>query len=601
MFVRVKYLTALLLGFVAVACADSDMYGTSGGNESPAGNALELLLGIPDTRATLDEDLNLRWQRGDRITFIAYDGADQIFAKEASFWAQLTSDSQAGFPQSYFKAKFNSATEQNILSAIENYTSGKCYAVSPINGVSISGTSATMTLPALQTGEYSSAYDFMTARSGEVNELMLSTGENEDYVNDIDLQFQHHTHAFRVTIPGNNLGKEIVKAYLKFPFNVVGSMTVDYTTGSVSSSPTSDLVTVEFAKPKSAGDEFWVFIAGVENKGSVDIRFQAADGTFTERRVANFSQQNWSSGKISKIRMSVPQATTYTTVKYTVSDYSKLGEPVEKLHLTLPSGYYFADYGQTKEAASAVDASEFEFELFSDMVDNTLKGSTLSVSYESAHAKVPSTIKYTDSSLSAPYLFEEDFSGIQSYERDIETSAQGTACDAYDLSAYGLSSGWTGARTGGEAGTLIRVGGRVDEVFLGTTRTYGRLDSAPLNGIKSGASVKVSVSFRYSGGRTGSSKYSPNAICGYVTNLDKINGFTTTFKESAQWADVDGAQSVPDVPTSGGTWLSMTYSIGDCTASHRLSWQVVGLGRSKSITNGNQWMCIDDIKVSIVQ
>lgn len=601
MYTRVKYLMALLLGFVAIACANEDIYDTPDREELLDENVVELLLGLPQTRATLDEDLNLLWQRGDRITLIAYDGSNQIFAKEASFWAQLTSNTPSGFPQSYFKAKFNSATEQDLLSAIENYTSGKCYAVSPINGVTISGTSATMTIPSLQNGEYNSAYDFMTASSGDIDELMLSTGENEDYVNDIDLQFQHHTHAFRVTIPGNNLGKEITKAYLKFPFDVVGSMTVDYTTGSVSSSPTSDLVTVEFIRPKSAGDEFWVFIAGVENKGPVDIRFQAADGTFTERRVANFAQLNWSAGKISKIRMSVPQATTYTTVKYTVSDYSKLGEPVEKLHLTLPSGYYFTNYSQTYNAASVNGVHEFE--LFSDMVDSTLQGSTLAVSYESAHANVPSTIKYSDTTLSAPYLFEEDFSSIKSYSRDIETGAQGTACDAYDLSesTYGLSPGWTGARTGGEAGKLIRVGGRVDEVFLGTTRTYGRLDSAPLNGIKSGASVKVSVSFRYSGGRTGSSKYSPNAICGYVTNLDKINGFTTTFKESAQWADVDGAQSVPNVPTSGGTWLSMTYSIGDCTASHRLSWQVVGLGRSKSITNGNQWMCIDDIKVSIVQ
>ena len=601
MYTRVKYLMALLLGFVAIACANEDIYDTPDREELLDENVVELLLGLPQTRATLDEDLNLLWQRGDRITLIAYDGSNQIFAKEASFWAQLTSNTPSGFPQSYFKAKFNSATEQDLLSAIENYTSGKCYAVSPINGVTISGTSATMTIPSLQNGEYNSAYDFMTASSGDIDELMLSTGENEDYVNDIDLQFQHHTHAFRVTIPGNNLGKEITKAYLKFPFDVVGSMTVDYTTGSVSSSPTSDLVTVEFIRPKSAGDEFWVFIAGVENKGPVDIRFQAADGTFTERRVANFAQLNWSAGKISKIRMSVPQATTYTTVKYTVSDYSKLGEPVEKLHLTLPSGYYFTNYSQTYNAASVNGVHEFE--LFSDMVDSTLQGSTLAVSYESAHANVPSTIKYSDTTLSAPYLFEEDFSSIKSYSRDIETGAQGTACDAYDLSesTYGLSPGWTGARTGGEAGKLIRVGGRVDEVFLGTTRTYGRLDSAPLNGIKSGASVKVSVSFRYSGGRTGSSKYSPNAICGYVTNLDKINGFTTTFKESAQWADVDGAQSVPNVPTSGGTWLSMTYYIGDCTASHRLSWQVVGLGRSKSITNGNQWMCIDDIKVSIVQ
>lgn len=607
MYTRVKYLMALLLGFVAIACANEDIYDTPDREELLDENVVELLLGLPQTRATLDEDLNLLWQRGDRITLIAYDGSNQIFAKEASFWAQLTSNTPSGFPQSYFKAKFNSATEQDLLSAIENYTSGKCYAVSPINGVTISGTSATMTIPSLQNGEYNSAYDFMTASSRDIDELMLSTGENEDYVNDIDLQFQHHTHAFRVTIPGNNLGKEITKAYLKFPFDVVGSMTVDYTTGSVSSSPTSDLVTVEFIRPKSAGDEFWVFIAGVENKGPVDIRFQTADGTFTERRVANFAQLNWSAGKISKIRMSVPQATTYTTVKYTVSDYSKLGEPVEKLHLTLPSGYYFTNYSQTYNAASVNGVHEFE--LFSDMVDSTLQGSTLAVSYESAHANVPSTIKYSDTTLSAPYLFEEDFSSIKSYSRDIETGAQGTACGAYDLSesTYGLSPGWTGARTGGEAGKSIRVGSRVDQVY-GMTHTYGRLDSPALKAIKDNTQVTIQVSFNYSGGRNGKTEYSPRAAFGYSSVTGPINGTSGSFTSDADnWNELYGYQVVPSISVSGSytsITQTMTHTIPDCANNYRLSWQIRGTGKLTGwvqIGNGNQWMFIDNIKVSIVQ
>lgn len=607
MYTRVKYLMALLLGFVAIACANEDIYDTPDREELLDENVVELLLGLPQTRATLDEDLNLLWQRGDRITLIAYDGSNQIFAKEASFWAQLTSNTPSGFHQSYFKAKFNSATEQDLLSAIENYTSGKCYAVSPINGVTISGTSATMTIPSLQNGEYNSAYDFMTASSGDIDELMLSTGENEDYVNDIDLQFQHHTHAFRVTIPGNNLGKEITKAYLKFPFDVVGSMTVDYTTGSVSSSPTSDLVTVEFIRPKSAGDEFWVFIAGVENKGPVDIRFQAADGTFTERRVANFAQLNWSAGKISKIRMSVPQATTYTTVKYTVSDYSKLGEPVEKLHLTLPSGYYFTNYSQTYNAASVNGVHEFE--LFSDMVDSTLQGSTLAVSYESAHANVPSTIKYSDTTLSAPYLFEEDFSSIKSYSRDIETGAQGTTCDAYDLSesTYGLSPGWTGARTGGEAGKSIRVGSRVDQVY-GMSHTYGRLDSPALKAIKDNTQVTIQVSFNYSGGRNGKTAYSPRAAFGYSSVTGPINGTSGSFTSDADnWNELYGYQVVPSISVSGSytsITQTMTHTIPDCANNYRLSWQIRGTGKLTGLVqigNGNQWMYIDNIKVSIVQ
>ena len=119
---------------------------------------------------------------------------------------------------------------------------GKCYAISPVKGVTLNGTTATMTVPAVQTGEYSDAPDFMTARSSSISELKLCVGgkggteynpNDSKYINDIDLVFKHHTHAFRVTIPQNNLGKPVAKAYVKFPFAVAGDVTVDYTTGEI--------------------------------------------------------------------------------------------------------------------------------------------------------------------------------------------------------------------------------------------------------------------------------------------------------------------------------------------------------------------------------
>ena len=56
MYTRVKYLMSLLLGFVAIACANEDIYDTPDREELLDENVVELLLGLPQTRATLDED-----------------------------------------------------------------------------------------------------------------------------------------------------------------------------------------------------------------------------------------------------------------------------------------------------------------------------------------------------------------------------------------------------------------------------------------------------------------------------------------------------------------------------------------------------------------
>ena len=606
MYVRVKYIVALLLVFVTVACANDDVYDIpSPDSESVAEDVVELRFGVPSTRATLDEDLNLRWERGDKISLIAYDGANQIFAKESSYWATLTSGNQGGLPQSYFKAKFNPASDGSVLAAIENFSSGKCYAISPVNGVSISGTSVTMTIPSVQSGEYSSAYDFMTARSEEISELKLSNGSTDDYINNIDLKFQHHTHAFRVTIPGNNLGKAVTKAYVRFPFNVVGDMTVDYTTGAVTSNATSKLVVVEFATPKTAGDEFWVFIAGVENKGKVDIRFQTADGTFTERRVANFSQQNWSAGKISKVRMSVPQAATYTTVKYTVAYQSTLGEPVTNLHMTLPEEYYFPDYGQSYNAANVGGAHEFVF--FSDVIDSTLQNSTVNVSYESAHAMVPSSVKFNAYSHNAPYLFEENFSAVTG-KKYFESAFGGIAGEdthiGITMDDVGLT-GWTGAKFRTNANTSLTIASYIGSSIAGsaTDCQNGRVDTKQLY-LKPNCNATIRVSYNVTG-FTEASAAKTSCYFGTTTTMGPIDS-TTSYKNPTQ-----PDKLVDNYEIAGGSKNSVvastpkTHNISGCDSTTRLTWccnpTSVETGWLSYVTSKYFYVHIDDIQVSIVQ
>ena len=615
----------LVLAFAMMAimsCSNDFIYDINDTTQTPVDpveeGTAELRFGVPATRATIDENLDLRWQRGDRITVMAYDGETKIFSKEASFWANLTSNSPAG-SQGYFKAKFDTTAEADVVAAVEDMAAGKCYAVSPVKGVTIEGTTATMTIPAVQNGEYGNAPDFMTARSNSISQLKLCTGgtsgsgykpEESNYINNIDLQFTHHTHAFRVSIPSNLMGKKIAKAYLKFPFAVVGDVTVDYTTGAVTEvNNTSDLVVVEFSQPRTAGDEFWVFINGVANKGQVDIRFQAEDGTYTERRLANFTQKNWVAGSVSKINVSIPQATTLTTIQCSVPNYSQLGEPVTNLHLKLADGFYFADY--TTSSSTTINQSSSYiadnlFVLFSDMIDSSFRSAGHSLTFESQNALGPNpdpivfgsniTVNQVNTyALTAPYLFFEDFSGISTFNYELNKNTG--AVTAKSLDEYGMM-GWYGARVGVSSGA-VAVGIRHETV----AQYRGRLDTSGLSTIKDGKSVNIQVKF--------------NAI--RSNKWVYIDCGVGLVGEGALGGD-DGISVVsnrvdPTINTSAtytniGT-TDYAYTANGANNSHRLSWVV-----SRDYKYGNPWeskdkqngwyseswyVYMDNIRVTIVK
>lgn len=617
-------LLMLLLPLVVSSCVSDDIYEMENTSQPSLdvveAGTTELRLGVPTTRATVDANLDLKWQRGDRITLLAYDGATQIFSKTASFWAALTDKSSVG-TQAYFKAKFDSTTESDVLSQLEAMADGKCYAISPVKGVTISGTTATINIPSVQTGEYQDAPDFMTARSSAISELKLCAGgtsgavydpADSKYINDIDLTFTHHTHAFRVTIPSNNLGREVTKAYVKFPFAVAGSLTVDYTTGAVTAvNNTSDLIVVEFSEPKSAGDEFWVFINGVENKGEVDIRFQAADGTYTERRVATFSQKNWVAGAVSKVRMSIPAATTLTTIQVTVPDYSKLGEKVTNLHFTLSDGY-FTDYTTSKNvAADASNNDIIEYTIFSDLIDSSFRAANHSLTFESANAIVPNPdpIVFGDAitpgevnsyALSAPYLMFYDFSKLSSNFTNGESNAGSNNPDAISLAQYGLD-GWAGYRSSGKTGASLRACARY-ESGIGIKAIYkGRLTAPSLDYLKSGSTVNVKVMFD-------AGAYEDTTI-GSASNVTYTTfGTTTTTGYELYGSDeLDWSQDITIAAGFGsddyGSASLPTYSttVSSVTQSTRLSW-IVQTSRSGSFAGqGNYYMYLDDVRVTIVQ
>ncbi len=616
-------LLGVLLAFVTtISCSsdyifEDDNAGHTALDPIEEGQA-ELRLGVPVTRATVDNSLDLRWQRGDRITVMAYDGSTQLFQREASFWANLTNNSSVG-SQAYFKVKFDANAEADLLAQVEGMSDGRCYAVSPVKGVAINGTTATMTIPSVQSGEYSDAPDFMTARSNSISELKVCTGQSSGagynpndskYINDINLTFTHHTHAFRVTIPDNYLGKYVTKAFLKFPFAVAGDVTVDYTTGAITAvNNTSDLIVVEFKEPKSAGDEFWVFINGVENKGKIDIRFQATDGTYTERRIASFTQKNWSAGVVSKINVSVPVATTITKIACQ-TPYAQLGEPVTDLHFTLASGYYFTNFAST--SSIAIDANKdyttaHDFEIFSDLIDNSFRTANHSLVFESVNAIVPMRDPIVFNSnlvvgeqnfyqVPAPYLFEENF----------ETATTVTDADTKDGELAAPLTGWTASRYGVNKAMMMHVYQGSNTSSIDNKRS--RVDSPTIPTLKSTANVTIKVVCNYGGTlEKGTDSFIVSFEPKIMQSVIEIGSTTQTGIISYD-ENLENTYFSEDAGSNGSytnTPNTATAIIKNFTASHRISWR--GSFRNHSgdtasvITSKHVYVYFDNIRVSIVQ
>lgn len=542
------------------------------------------------TRTSIDPDgVTTRWAEGDRMAVWAQDAAGDYALENTTFRFHHYSDE---YDHGYFVA--------NIASMAEgDYTYMLAYPAPQ----SVSGTQATFSVPATQSGAYDGKYDIMIAEPAVADAL---SAERRVEINTV---MRHQMHAVKITVPeGRNLyGTRFYRLEITFPNPVVGDITLDITNPDAEPvySNMSNVVVLESAEGFDAGSVLWAFVLPGTVDGDVSYRVK---GERRHSNVATYSlSKQMQKGRVTPINMAIPTIYPYYSAAIITVEQNNLGEEYNTVRVYDANGGLLGEYPRNDKGVYIVD---YEGEFDCDQYDNT----SWRVEFDSEHAIVSSYVAMGDMTdytshnytTDVPYLLYEDFSTITDYSRDVVTSAQGTTTTAYDLSegTYGLRSGWTGARTGGSAGTALRVGGRVDEVVLGTTRTYGRLDSPALSGIKSGVKVNVKVSFNYSGGRDGSSKYSPWAKIGYHTTTGNIAGHTTTFSDSWSSQNVDAEVDISPI-TVTSSWSSITqeatYTFNEFTNAHRLSWVVTGSGRSNSITNGNNWIYLDNIKVQIVQ
>ena len=559
-----------------------------------ADNEVSLSLPVETTRTSIESDgRNTRWVPGDKLAVWAMDANGEYVFSNALF-------SMRHYSAEYDLAFFSGSVAEM---AKGDYT----YLLSYPYPQSVEGTKATYRVSATQSGNYDGKYDIMVAEP--VVAKALSAKERVE----LNTVTKHQMHALKINVPeGRNLyGDRFYRLEITFPTDVVGDITVDVSDPNAEPTytNTSNVIVVEREEGFDVGEDIWVFVLPGTVEGDVTYRVRG------ERRHSEYTtfpmSRTLERGHVTPVRMMIPVVyPIYTSVNISV-EKNNLGEDFNYFDV-YEGDAYIGRYQRNASNKYVVFDQEGEFN--TDAFDNR----SLRIVFDTDNAVVESTTNtgvvtaYVENicNTTIPYLFTEDFSTLQVYDGDYEagpyTSVEGASTVAKDLSQYGIPSGWTGARTGCDAeGSAILVGGRVDCVIAGATRAYGRLDSPAMSKIKAGKQVNVKVSFTYSGSRSGTSTYYPVGRCGYTTIPDAINGYATQFNNNEAFKDIDGAVTIPNIPTNGSAAAAtaeMTYTIAGCTSAHRLSWHVGHMGyKWLKIDNGNGWMYVDNIKVQIVK
>lgn len=569
------------------------------------------------TRTTiLPNGLSAVWQPGDQLALWARNSAGDFVLQNQIFRTFGLGDKR-GFFTSTLASDMPEST----------YTYYVCYPAP----TSVNGTQATFGLPSVQDGKASNGADIMVANPVQHGPLTSVSKSGDQGC--LSMQMNRMMHQFRFYVPSedSNLnGKSIERIALSFPTPVVGNVQLDLTDPSKSAILLSGYrdVNLNLEEPLTREAQNFACVSFVPTKFTagqyLDIKAYT-DDMIVELDPIDLCAKNCLAGHSTPVMLIVKALKEYPwQIKVRLSA-NNLGENVKSISFNAPGGCVWPNSNSnvyTYNPGREINVGdEFIFRFADEAQYRAFSKQNIAITYDSDNAITYQNVTMPDLSvndkvsvsLTVPYLFSEDFSTIADFNFDVVTNAQGTAVTGYDLSIPnskknnvnpGLRSGWTGARTGGGVGQSIRVGSRVDRVW-GYTHTYGRLDSPAMSALKDGVEVTVSVMFNYSGGRDGDKGYSPRAVVGYTTSEGPINGKTGSFSSDEDgWENIVDPILVPSISVSG-TYSSITQSMSTTmsgfTNQCRLSWMIRGSGEGGFISNGNQWMYIDNIRVKIAK
>ena len=348
----------------------------------------------------------------------------------------------------------------------------------------------------------------------------------------------------------------------------------------------------------------WAFIAPGPIDG--DIVFRAYDSRgYQTGTIAAPLARTLEAGHTTPVSLTVPAPRPLTYLDFTEAA-NHLGEALTRIRLTAPDALFVQPFGAedaTEFTASRNADGQFRVPVYADTHPAAaLENRTLTIDYESQHALLegrtvvlPHTLRAEAAntvSMTVPYLFEEDFGGVNGSEHNVEAGGASTSASnsATGLGFMGLTDAWSGQRIGSQSGRAVKISS-----VRGLRQWRGRMTAPPLSGLKADAGeVAVTVEFYIDGYQSKGS----TCTCTFGfsdddanTNLTYDDGLTTRT-----------ADFTP--PTDGGydriaTRLSYTTLPGQVNAASRPSWLIDYGSGGGAFDYRTYYLFIDNIRISL--
>ncbi len=533
--------------------------------------------------------INARTSIADDGTTAIWTGGDKI-----AVWAAATDGEYALEGEAFTMLRYDDTRATAIFTAdITPMAEGSYtyYATYP-EPKSVSGTSAVYELPQVQSaGRFNGGCDIMVARPAE-NAGALTDAK----LNEMNFAFSHKMHTLKVNIPrgANMLGMPITRLEFEFPTEVTGEVTVDITDPSAPAvlSNGSNMLSLDIPEGADEGDSVWGMIFPTDISG--EITYTAYSGGYASFPRTITVEKNAQEAHLTPMSIAIPELYRLTEITLSVGD-NNLGEEVQTVSIIDESGNVLKTIPVNAENEYTLSyEGTFNADMFS--------GKQFKMRFESEHAIVeqpftmPAITPYTKNIIAkpvdVPYLFFEDFSGVENISsHDAYTGGFSSG----NQNAVSFLSGWTGGRIGAQAGTSIRLAARRET----SARYSARVDSAPIAHIKEGVSVNIEVTFDYGmgrqeGGLGTAPKLGQTCHFGSTTDAAAHNSGseTGTFAHDIYINETNGAYDY--LPHNG------TYIIENAESATRLTWRNISDSKSGT-TNGTYWFYIDNIKVKIAQ
>lgn len=543
----IKFL--FLLPLLLASCESSEESNNT--NNIPDG-MVEVSIGGTSitTKTAIGDDLaSTKWLVDDQIAVWAKSNTSGSYTLNAVPFVLRN------YGASYSSAVFTTSITEM---AADTYT---YYGVYPTPLSVSNNTTVSYNVASTQSGLYDGLNDIMVATPFESSGLTSVANTSQS------LSFNHLTHMIRIEIPDgrNYFGMDLTRLDVTFPQEVVGNISFDVASDNITTSINSsgsNVVSVRFDEPFVTGDEkyIWMFVNPTYISGEVDFLAYGADGEASDV-ISTYMYKSLEAGNVTPIKLSIPlpKVLTAFNVEISAADVlARIGEPLESVTLTLPSGVYFEDGTSSITIDAQSDSDIYGAYLYnvSDEYATAIKSGSLGIKIETASVeKTLTSISLSGTTIDksnnlgaveVPYFFYSNMS-------DITDSYSGADILGYTKTIGGLN--WlAGNRCRWSAGSNIalraysHVGGPFPSRVTGVTLSNW--------GLKTGATVKLKVVTKMKWTKNKSSYM--NIMIGKTSGTD-IDDTITNDTEN------------PSL-TSGATAYK-TVEVSGVTNSLRLAWK----------------------------